>query len=220
MRWSAGRLDFAALQHRMVAGHRGAEQLARTQPCHYVVFDVLRVRGRDMMARPLIERRKVLEKLFTSVPAAGVLALGMQTADESEARAWYGSLHLAGVEGLVIKPARSRYEPSAQGWLKLKYRSTTEAIVGGLTGDLRRPDRTIPGRRDCRRRGPAGSTDGRTPSATSRSSRAWWWRSWPMSPPSTVVTGTRSASCALAPTWLRRRWPCWTTSSRYPANGL
>ncbi|MFI6743857.1 hypothetical protein ACIBI9_64265 [Nonomuraea sp. NPDC050451] len=87
VRWSSGRLDFAALQHRMVVGRRAAEQLARTQPCHYVVFDLLRICGRDMIAKPLIERRKVLEELFASVPAAGVLALGMQTADDSEARA-------------------------------------------------------------------------------------------------------------------------------------
>lgn len=37
MRWSpAGRLDFAALEHRNVAGRRAAEQLAR--PAHSAVF--------------------------------------------------------------------------------------------------------------------------------------------------------------------------------------
>jgi ATP-dependent DNA ligase len=72
----------------------------------------------------------------------------MQTADESEARAWYGSLHLAGIEGLVVKPPRSRYEPSVRGWLKLKYRSTTEAVIGGVTGDLSRPHELLLGRYD------------------------------------------------------------------------
>ncbi|MFG1710716.1 hypothetical protein ACFLIM_46895 [Nonomuraea sp. M3C6] len=57
--------------------------------------------------------------MFASIPGAGVLALSMQTVDEHGARIWYARLHTAGVEGLMIKPARSRYEPGMQGWLKL-----------------------------------------------------------------------------------------------------
>ncbi|MFG6198285.1 hypothetical protein [Nonomuraea sp. JJY05] len=116
VRWSlAGRLDFLALQQRNVAGRRAAEQLSRSQPCHYVVFDLLRLGGRDVTAKPLAARRALLEQVFTAVPAAGVLALSMQTTDEGEARSWYSHPHTAGVEGLMIKPTRPRYEPGTRG---------------------------------------------------------------------------------------------------------
>jgi hypothetical protein len=53
----------------------------------FAVFDVLRLHGQDVTARPLSERRALLEELFATIPAAGVLALGMHTRDEAEARA-------------------------------------------------------------------------------------------------------------------------------------
>ncbi|GAA3613049.1 hypothetical protein GCM10022419_117610 [Nonomuraea rosea] len=52
-----------------------------------------------MTGLPLSGRRALPEALFASVPAAGVLALGMHTTEENEARAWYDSLHTVGVEG-------------------------------------------------------------------------------------------------------------------------
>ncbi|RJL26517.1 ATP-dependent DNA ligase [Bailinhaonella thermotolerans] len=148
VRWTPdGRLDFGALQRRNSAGNRAAE-LARAEPCHFVVFDLPRMRGRDLTGSPLVERRRALEELFAGIPAASVLALSMQTADPGEARGWFRSLHVAGIEGLVIKPARSRYEPGARGWWKLKHRSTTEALVGGVTGSLERPAELLLGRYD------------------------------------------------------------------------
>ncbi|MGW4412233.1 ATP-dependent DNA ligase [Nonomuraea sp. NPDC004702] len=87
--------------------HRGA--LARrfpglSEPCHFAVFDVLWLDRHDVTGLPLSQRRALLEGLFADIPAAGVLALGMQTRDEAEVRAWYETMHVAGVEGLIIKP--------------------------------------------------------------------------------------------------------------------
>jgi ATP-dependent DNA ligase len=112
------------------------------------VFDVLRLHGRDVTDRPLSKRRELLEELFAPIPAAGVLALSMHTREESQARAWYESMHPAGVEGLVIKPVRSRYEMGVRGWQKYKYRSSTEAIVSGYLGPSQRPDGLLLGRYD------------------------------------------------------------------------
>jgi ATP-dependent DNA ligase len=145
---SAGHLDFSALHRRNVAGRR-ATSLATSSPCHYAVFDLLRLRGRDVTALPLSERRALLEELFERVPAAGVLALGMQTTSEAQARVWFDTLHVAGVEGLVIKPARSRYEPGARAsWLKLKYKTSAECVVGGYLGPASRPSGLLLGRYD------------------------------------------------------------------------
>jgi ATP-dependent DNA ligase len=57
-----------------------------------------------------------------------------------------GSLAKVGVEGIVIKPAASRYLPGQRGWEKVKYYATTEFIIGGTTGTLRRPEQLELGR--------------------------------------------------------------------------
>ncbi len=148
VRWAAGQLDFSALHRRNIAGRRRAASLATSEPCHYAVFDVLKLRGRDVTGLPLHERRALLEGLFTTIPSAGVLALGLQTTDEAEARTWYETLAVAGVEGLVIKPTRSTYEVGARGWLKFKRRTSMDAVVGGFVGSPLRPSGLILGRYD------------------------------------------------------------------------
>ncbi|MGW2160338.1 ATP-dependent DNA ligase [Nonomuraea sp. NPDC001699] len=149
VRWGpSGRLDFTALHRRTIAGRRRAASLATSESCHLVAFDILCVRGRDVTGLPLCERRALLEELFAAIPAAGVLALGMHTTDEAEARIWYETLHVAGVEGLVCKPTGSTYGYGVRGWVKVKRRASSEAVVGGYVGSLRRPSGLLLGRYD------------------------------------------------------------------------
>ncbi|WP_344946445.1 ATP-dependent DNA ligase [Sphaerisporangium flaviroseum] len=146
VRWAPeGRLDFAAVQRRSIAGRRSAE-LARTEPCHYIVFDVLEAWGKELRSAPLRVRRQALEELFTPVPPAATLTLSMLTTDVDEAFTWFRILTAAGVEGVMIKPAGEPYRPGARGWMKYKARTTTEAIVGGVTGTLSRPVTLVLGR--------------------------------------------------------------------------
>jgi ATP-dependent DNA ligase len=146
VRWAPpGRLDFAAVQRRNVAGRRAAE-LARTEPCHYIVFDALEARGNDLRSAPLRVRRQALEELFAVVPPAATLTLSMLTPNADEACVWFRTLTAAGVEGIMIKPSGEPYRPGARGWMKYKARSTTEAIVGGITGTLARPVTLLLGR--------------------------------------------------------------------------
>ncbi|MFI7643375.1 hypothetical protein [Nonomuraea sp. NPDC049400] len=72
----------------------------------------------------------------------------MHTRDEAEARVWYETMHVASVEGLVIKPVRSHYEMGVRGWQKYKYRASAECVVGGYVGSPRRPSGLILGRYD------------------------------------------------------------------------
>jgi ATP-dependent DNA ligase len=144
--WRHGRLDFDALQRRY-AGRRQAEELAAAQPCHLVVFDVLETRAEgDLRRRPLRVRRRVLERLFARVPARSPLTLAMQTADPAVAQEWYDTMAVAGVEGLVVKPADSPYLPGSRLWMKYKSRQTTDAVIGGVTGSLHRPTALLLGR--------------------------------------------------------------------------
>jgi len=101
--WRDGRLDFGGVQRRNGVGGELAGQLAATEPCHLIAFDVLQAAGQVLIDRPLSERRVELEALFADVPAASPLHLGMQTDDLATARAWFDSLAAVGVEGLVIK---------------------------------------------------------------------------------------------------------------------
>jgi ATP-dependent DNA ligase len=145
VRWSTdGRLDFEALQRRNRSAGRGVKDLARTEPCHLILFDLLR-HNEDLTLSPLTERRAQLEQLL-SAAGGSVLVLGMQTDDLEVARVWFDQLAAVGVEGIVAKRAREPYRPGARSWVKIKHYTTTEAIVGGVTGALDRPESLVLGR--------------------------------------------------------------------------
>ncbi|RYP82621.1 DNA ligase [Nocardioides guangzhouensis] len=120
--------SFGALAERMhVRNARRATALAESRPVTYLVFDVLRLDGRDLMREPLEVRRAVLEGLELSdvwwqVPQAyddGVTLLDA-TAQQ-------------GLEGVVSKRLASRYEPGqrSRSWLKFAHRRRTSWVVGG-----------------------------------------------------------------------------------------
>jgi ATP-dependent DNA ligase len=76
------------------------------------------------------------------------LALSPQTSSIEQAREWLETWPAAGVEGVVIKGAAEPYRSGKRGWLKLRQRSSTEALIGGVTGTLVQPDTLLLGRRD------------------------------------------------------------------------
>ncbi|MFA1544394.1 ATP-dependent DNA ligase [Actinomadura monticuli] len=149
VRWGPdGRLDFGALQRRHVAGRRRGE-LARAEPCHYVVFDVLESDGADLRPEPLRERRLVLEALLGDEPPGALVVVTPQTPDVEEARIWFDALAGQGIEGLVVKDADGPYLEGRRRWWKVKRRVTAEAVVGGVTGTRQAPESLILGRYDA-----------------------------------------------------------------------
>lgn len=71
------------------------------------------------------------------------------TTDIAVAQEWLESwIEIQGVEDLVIKGRSQRYLPSARGWFKIRRRHTTEAVIGGITGTLARPQILVLGRYD------------------------------------------------------------------------
>ncbi|NYD51741.1 hypothetical protein BJY14_007724 [Actinomadura luteofluorescens] len=146
VRWGRdGRLDFSALQRRHVAGRRRAD-LAIIEPCHYVVFDLLETAGEDLRPAPLSERRAELEVLLAGLPGTSRVVLCPQLRDVGEARLWFEVLVAQDVEGLVVKAAAGRYREGKRGWSKVKHRTTTEMIIGGVTGPVQAPRTLILGR--------------------------------------------------------------------------
>ncbi|MEU8265445.1 ATP-dependent DNA ligase [Micromonospora sp. NPDC048999] len=149
--WDRGRTNFAQLQRRVTAG-RDLLRLARERPAHYVLFDLLAdADGQVVLDLPLAQRRARLERLLIDAPAQ--LTVTPQTADMRQVADWL--LHwtvAAGIEGVVSKRLDGRYAPGRRGWSKFRTRIVTEAIVGGVTGGISRPETVLLGRFDRRGR--------------------------------------------------------------------
>jgi len=144
------RLDFAALQRRARRRGATAERAARAQPAYLVVFDLLELSGTVLMQEPLRRRRGALENLFATRRLTAPWALCPQTEDREAAGAWLDpAWGTAGIEGIMIKDPESRYQPGVRGWSKLRARTTTEAIVGAVTGTVRSPSSLLLGRLDA-----------------------------------------------------------------------
>ncbi len=147
--WERGRTNFAQLQRRVTAG-RDLLRVARECPAHYVLFDLLRDAGEQVILDlPLAQRRARLERLLVDAPAQ--LTVTPQTTDMRQVADWL--LHwtvAAGIEGVVSKRLTGRYEPGRRGWSKFRTRIVTEAIVGGVTGSIRSPETVLLGRFDRR----------------------------------------------------------------------
>jgi ATP-dependent DNA ligase len=143
--WLDGGLSFDALLRRHLAGRDRARALARAEPAHFVAFDLLRAGGRDIAWRSLAYRREQLEQVFAADHDPH-LDLVWQTGDTGTAREWFEGLSGVGIEGVVIKDSRRAYSPGKRAWEKLKARTTTEAIVGGLVGSVHLPRALLLGR--------------------------------------------------------------------------
>jgi bifunctional non-homologous end joining protein LigD len=122
----AGRPDFSVLQDRMhVRSARTAARLAAAVPAIFMVFDVMRLDGRDLTGLPLSERREILAELDLGawqVPPTYDDGLMLQQATLEQ-----------GIEGIVSKRLSSRYGPGVRSrhWLKFAHRHRGSYVVGG-----------------------------------------------------------------------------------------
>jgi bifunctional non-homologous end joining protein LigD len=133
-----GRPSFERMQRRMHASPEAARRRMRDIPVVYVLFDLLYLDDRSLMALPYRERRERLEALELSGPAwqtPGYHAGG--------AADWLAASRGQGLEGIVLKRLESRYEPGRRStaWLKVKNRLRQEFVIGGwVPGEGRRAD--------------------------------------------------------------------------------
>jgi bifunctional non-homologous end joining protein LigD len=95
----------------------------------YHVFDVVWLRGRDVTALPLEERRALLRDLPLRSPLKRVPSL-------EDERPWERACR-EGWEGVIAKRRGSAYEHRrSPHWLKMKCEATQELVVGGFTEPL------------------------------------------------------------------------------------
>ncbi len=96
----------------------------------YQVFDLLYLEGRLLVDVPLEERKRLLRSVIRDSPAvhyAGHV--------DGDGEAFYAAVAERGLEGIVAKMRRSRYEPGrrSSSWLKIKRRAEQEFVIGGWT---------------------------------------------------------------------------------------
>src|SRR6516162_1544875 len=119
---SDGKPSFNTLQN---YGSAGA-------PLHFYVFDLLILKGRDVMGEPLVKRRELLEehvlpKLAEAIRYSPVL--------EAKLDELIRSVKAQGLEGLVAKRRNSKYEPGQRSgaWKKMRINQGQEFVIAGYT---------------------------------------------------------------------------------------
>src|SRR4029079_2848035 len=131
-------LPYAELQKRL--GRREADLFLREQiPVQFIAFDLLWKNGENVLNKPLIDRRKLLEEL---VPGAFRAAQITEAVSEEQIEEAFTAARARNNEGLIIKDPRSTYVPGRRGlaWLKLKkaYATLDCVVVGAEYGHGKR----------------------------------------------------------------------------------
>jgi ATP-dependent DNA ligase len=140
--WNKDRLDFEALQRRMVSSRAALPAVVKELPATFVAFDVLAVAGQDTRGVPFTGRRQLLEELARDWAAP--LTLSPTTGDMEVAKTWLRDLPARGIEGLVFKGGAQPYQ-ATRAWLKLKHKDVLDIICAAVIGPVTQPQAIIAG---------------------------------------------------------------------------
>jgi DNA ligase D-like protein (predicted ligase) len=116
-----GRPSFNALQNR-----------GPGEPLHFFIFDLLILRGRGVMAEPLLKRRALIEKHVLPTLADPIRYSPIL---EASLPNLIRSVKEQGLEGLVAKRRDSKYEPGERSgaWVKMRVNQAQNFVIGGYT---------------------------------------------------------------------------------------
>ena len=128
----AGALSFDALQQRIHPAASRVATLARSTPAFYLVFDMLRESGIDIVGHMLRERRVHLERFARAFPAGETLRLSPVTTDRVVVDAWFASVGGA-LDGVIVKRADRAYASGkTDAAVKIKKMRTADCVIGGF----------------------------------------------------------------------------------------
>ena len=126
----SGVLSFDALQQRLHPAASRIARLSRETPAQLMLFDCLHLDDRDVLAAPLVERRKALER-FHGRERHPALLLSPASTDPAAAQGWIDRSGGA-LDGVVAKRLDDPYRPGERAMLKLKQHRTADCVVGGI----------------------------------------------------------------------------------------
>ncbi|SMO69761.1 DNA ligase D [Solitalea koreensis] len=99
---------------------------------YYYVFDLLHLNGISTISMPLSDRKKLLEKLISSLKSPQVIYVPSERGKPEEL---LKTVFNEGREGIIAKKIDSIYLPGTRSsdWVKLKITNDDEFIIGGFT---------------------------------------------------------------------------------------
>ena len=106
------------------------ELLSKLMPATLIVFDILHKDGKDLIDLPLIQRKKILEKVIKEneriLISTYIIGKGKNFFQEVKRRK---------LEGIMAKRLQSTYQlgKRSNDWLKIKYLKTLDCIICGFT---------------------------------------------------------------------------------------
>jgi ATP-dependent DNA ligase len=121
-------LDFDALLQRIHPAASRIRRLSEETPADFVAFDLLALGDESLLDRPMVERRRELER---SVRAGGGVHLTPATTDRAVAAEWFHRFEGAGLDGVVAKPLSGTYQPGKRALAKIKHQRTADCAVAG-----------------------------------------------------------------------------------------
>jgi ATP-dependent DNA ligase len=129
-----GRLEFDELLQRIHPAASRIRRLATERPAIFIAFDLLADEGgASLLARPLAERRALLEAFGPRFfPRGGSLHLTPATTWLSQAKKWFGTVG-ANLDGVIAKRLDLPYQTGERtGMVKIKRIRTADCVVGGF----------------------------------------------------------------------------------------
>jgi bifunctional non-homologous end joining protein LigD len=127
--FDGGRPSFQKLQSRMhLTSDHAVRRLARDEPVHYIVFDLLFLDGHSLMDLRYDQRRAVLAELELEGPTWQAPAHHV-----GDGAALLELTRTQGLEGVIAKRLDCPYLPGRRspGWIKVKNVARTDAVIGG-----------------------------------------------------------------------------------------
>lgn len=120
--------DFEAVMSRFsTRQHSKVQQLTKTLPATYAIFDVLQYKGQDLRKLPLIERKAILQGLQLPSNSFGVVPH-----IEGAGEALYAQVEAMGMEGVVGKRKDSQYvSRRSREWQKVINWSYADVFITG-----------------------------------------------------------------------------------------
>ena len=128
--YSNGKPDFYRLQQREHIDNEFIIDIrAKLMPATYIIFDILELNGKELINIPLMERKKILDKIFKKGEHVELI---FYTQDGEKL---WKEIKKLNMEGMMAKEKNSFYYPGERRkeWIKIKNLKSVDVVIVGYT---------------------------------------------------------------------------------------